>query len=211
MKLPRFYPIIDTASAKQHGCGAVLMAEALLESGVKLLQFRHKDQLTRDIFREIETVARLARENGVLLIVNDRADIAKMVGAGVHVGQDDLSPCEVRTLLGPDAVVGFSTHNRSQLMSAAGEPITYAALGPVFDTPSKSNADAPLGVEELKALRALSPRPLVAIGGMTRTNARAVLDAGADAVAVIADLFPDSCDKASMRARAEEWIQVAGE
>jgi thiamine-phosphate pyrophosphorylase len=131
-------------------------------------------------------VARLCREDGVDLIVNDRADFAMLLQAGLHVGQDDLSPRDARKLMGPDAVIGFSSHSARQLSAAGGEPVDYVALGPVFRTVSKCNPYPVIGVDEVRRCRALLEQPLGAIGGITRENSLEVLNAGADSVAVIA-------------------------
>jgi thiamine-phosphate pyrophosphorylase len=153
-------------------------------------------------------VARVCREEGADLIVNDRADFAMLLGAGLHLGQDDLTPREARKLMGPDAIIGFSSHNVNQLCAAGGEPVDYIALGPVFQTGSKRNPDPVVGVEELQRCRALVDKPLVAIGGITRENALNVLHAGADSVAVIAGLLPDPATAQSLRHRMEEWQQI---
>ena len=155
-------------------------------------------------------MAALCRQAGATLIVNDRADIAKLLGAGLHVGQDDLAPTDARALLGDEAVIGYSTHNAAQLRDAAAEPVDYIALGPIFGTTSKQNPDPAVGIDELRRCRALVEKPLVGIGGITRENARAVFDAGADAVAVIADLLPESAAAADVRQRIEEWRGIAG-
>jgi thiamine-phosphate pyrophosphorylase len=102
-------------------------------------------------------------------------------------------------------MLGFSTHNEAQLRAAASEPVDYLALGPIFGTSTKLNPDPVVGVDELRRLRALTTRPLVAIGGITRANALSVLDAGADSVAVIGDLFPDD---GNIRGRVEQWISL---
>ena len=114
-----------------------------------------------------------------------------LFAAALHLGQDDLLPSVARRVVGPDAIVGFSTHNEAQLRAASVEPVDYLALGPIFGTVTKENPDPTVGVDELRRLRPLSNRPLVAIGGITRANARQVLEAGADSVAVIGDLFPE--------------------
>jgi thiamine-phosphate pyrophosphorylase len=147
-------------------------------------------------------------EAGADLIVNDRADIAMLLGAGLHVGQDDLPPRDARKLMGTDAPIGFSSHNPAQLSAAGGEPVDYVALGPLFPTASKLNPDPVVGVEELRRCRALIEKPLVAIGGITLENAAEVWDAGADSVAVIASLLPKSPTAQSMRRRMEEWRQA---
>jgi thiamine-phosphate pyrophosphorylase len=204
VRIPAFYPILDTETAARRGAGVVLAAEAILEAGVRILQFRHKGFFSRDVLAELERIAALCREARAQLVVNDRADIARLTGAALHLGQQDLTPTDARRVVDADAPIGFSTHNERQLREAAVQPVDYLALGPIFGTASKQNPDPVVGLEELRRLRPLSARPLVAIGGITRANARSVLSAGADSVAVIGDLFPDGGD---IRARAEEWIK----
>ena len=112
-------------------------------------------------------------------------------------------------LMGADAVIGFSSHNARQVCAAGGEPVDYVAFGPVFPTASKRNPDPVTGIETVKECRALVEKPLVAIGGITRETARAVLAAGADSVAVIGDLLPAEITSLSLRQRMEQWQQLA--
>ena len=189
--LPRFYPILDTQVALKYGIEPVEAARQILRAGARILQFRHKGFLSREAFGWLEQIAELTCKAGVLLVVNDRADLAKLFGAGLHLGQDDLPPSAARSIVGSDAMVGFSTHNEAQLLAAAHEPADYLALGPIFGTATKENPDPVVGLHELRRIRPLTARPLVAIGGINRANARSVLDAGADSIAVIGDLFPD--------------------
>jgi thiamine-phosphate pyrophosphorylase len=205
MVLPRFYPILDTEVALRRGIDPTSAARQILEGGAKILQFRHKGFLSREAFAWLEQIAEVTRAAGATLVVNDRADLAKLFGAALHLGQDDLLPSVARRVIGTDAIVGYSTHNEAQLRAACGEPADYLALGPIFGTITKENPDPAVGVEELRRLRPLSNRPLVAIGGITRANAFQVLEAGADSVAVIGDLFPED---GNIRARAEEWLRV---
>jgi thiamine-phosphate pyrophosphorylase len=184
-------------------------AEALLEGGAGILQLRHKQHWGRAVFDAAREIARMCREAGALFVVDDRADIAMLLDAGLHVGQDDLPPRDARRLLGSDAVIGFSSHNVQQVCAAGGEPVDYLAFGPVFPTASKRNPDPVTGIEALKECRALVEKPLVAIGGITRETAAAVWAAGADAVAVIGDLLPAGLTSLSLRQRMEEWQQVA--
>lgn len=205
MILPRIYPIVDTETLANQGIGIELAATAFLEGGAEILQFRHKGHWTREIVATAQAVAQLCGEASVRLIINDRADFALLLQAGLHLGQDDLPPRDARKLLGPAAIVGHSTHNPQQLCAAAAEPVDYVALGPVFATASKLNPDPVLGLEEVRRCRPLVEKPLVAIGGITRENVIDVLRAGADSVAIISGLLPESATAASLRRRMEEW------
>jgi thiamine-phosphate pyrophosphorylase len=209
MKLPRVYPILDTGAMEARGFPLTRAAAAWLEGGAGILQLRHKDLWGRAAFEAAREIARMCREAGALFIVDDRADIAMLLEAGLHVGQDDLPPRDARRLLGSDAVIGFSSHNLQQVSAAGGEPVDYVAFGPVFPTASKRNPDPVTGIEGLKECRALVEKPLVAIGGITRETAAAVLAAGADSVAAIGDLLPAELTSVSLRQRMEEWQRLA--
>jgi thiamine-phosphate pyrophosphorylase len=193
MTLPPFYPIIDTVPA----------AEAVLEAGARILQFRHKGFFSRQAFENANRIAALCRSAGALFVVNDRADVAKLLNAALHLGQDDLAPSDARRIMPAASIIGFSTHNELQLLAGHKEPVDYLAIGPIFATGSKQNPDPVVGLDRLRALRALTQKPLVAIGGITRELAPQVFEAGADSVAVIGDLFPD------VRARAKDWIAIS--
>ncbi len=208
MILPRLYPILDTRLLAARNITPRDAAIGLIEGGAGILQLRHKGDWTRSIFEEASQVARLCRESGVAMVINDRADIALLLGAGLHVGQDDLPARDARRLMGPGAALGFSTHNSAQLREGDAEPVDYLALGPIFGTISKLNPDPIVGLESLRSWRGLTAKPLVAIGGITRENARAVLASGADSVAVIGDLIPESCTARTLRARMEEWQEI---
>ncbi|MFY9725149.1 MAG: thiamine phosphate synthase [Bryobacteraceae bacterium] len=208
--LPRLYPILDTGTLERRGLGLVEAAAAMLEGGARVLQIRHKGLWNGKALEAAREVASLCRQAGATLIVNDRADIAVLLAAGVHVGQDDLAPADVRALLGDGPLIGYSSHNAAQLRDAVAEPVDYLALGPIFSTSSKPNPDPVVGLDGLRRCRALVAKPLVAIGGITRENARAVFEAGADAVAVIADLLPASAAAADLRQRIEEWRSITG-
>ncbi len=208
LKLPAIYPIMDTDSLEARGFSVTKAAAAFLEGGAGILQLRHKAQWTRSVFETAREAARLCREAGALFIVDDRADIAMLLGAGLHVGQDDLPPRDARRLMGSEAVIGFSSHNVAQVCAADGEPVDYLAFGPLFPTASKRNPDPVTGVEALKECRALVEKPLVAIGGITRETAAAAWAAGADSVAVIGDLLPAELSSLSLRQRMKEWQQL---
>ncbi len=206
--LPRLYPILDTASLARRGRQPVFFAEALLEGGARILQFRQKEHFSRQMFETAQTVAALCARAGAQFVINDRADIAAILDAGLHLGQDDLAPLLARRVLGPGRLLGFSTHNAEQLQSANSEPADYLAIGPIFTTGSKDRPAPQVGLENIPTLRRLTPRPLVAIGGITRATAQSVLRAGADSIAVIGDLLPEEITKATVRERTEEWIRL---
>jgi thiamine-phosphate pyrophosphorylase len=208
MRLPRVYPLVETESLAARQIPIEKAAAAFLEGGAGILQIRHKGHWSRAIYDSARAVARLCREAGATFIVNDRADIAMLLDAGVHVGQDDLAPRDVRKLIGPDPVLGYSSHNLDQLCAAGGEPVDYVAFGPVFRTATKQNPDPVVGVDEIRRCRPLLDKPLVAIGGITLDNARSVLDAGADSLAIIAGLLPESPTAQSLRTRMEQWQQL---
>jgi len=208
VRLPRLYPILDTALLAARGCPLETAADAMLEGGAQILQIRHKGHWPRDLYEQAESIAAACRQAAIPFIVNDRADIALLLQAGLHVGQDDLPPADVRRLLGEDAIIGFSTHNARQLSEAAAEPVTYLAIGPIFATQSKIKPDPVVGLDQLRAWKPLTTKPLVAIGGITRATARSVLDAGATSLAVISDLLPPDCSAGSIRERLQEWRAV---
>jgi thiamine-phosphate pyrophosphorylase len=205
MTLPPLYPILDTTTLERRGLGLVEAAEAMIEGGARILQLRHKGHFHRSLFADAESLAGLCEQAGVSYIIDDRADIARLVGAGLHVGQEDLPPAMARQLIGATPTLGFSTHNAGQLRAAEEEPVDYLAVGPIFSTGSKDRPDPVVGTANLRQWRSLTERPLVAIGGITRENALEVLAAGADSVAVIGDLYPARLNRASLRRRITEW------
>jgi thiamine-phosphate pyrophosphorylase len=207
MRLPRFYPILDTATL---AIPLEVASGILLEEGAQILQLRHKEHFSREMFDTAGRVATLCRQAGALFVLNDRADLAALLDAAVHLGQEDLTPEQARRVMG-SSVIGYSTHNEAQLRSSNDQPADYVALGPIFQTLSKRNPDPVVSVLELKRLRSLTDRPLVAIGGITRENADAALAAGADSVAVIGDLCPREGDRAALRERAREWMRLTNE
>jgi thiamine-phosphate pyrophosphorylase len=147
----------------------------------------------------------IVRPLSVRLIMNDRADLCLAVDFdGVHVGQDDLSPESVRKIIGPDRWLGVSTHNPQQLCEADLTSADYLAIGPVFATSSKEKPDPVVGLDGVRRARALTRKPLVAIGGITRANAASVIEAGADSVAVISDLIREPGKS------AEEFLRILG-
>ncbi len=208
--LPRFYPVLDTAVLAGRNITPLSAAEALLDAGVKILQYRHKSAWIEAQFEEAKTIAELCKQAGILFVVNDRADFASLLGAALHLGQDDVPPVPARTIVS-NGVIGLSTHNGFQLERGDTEPVQYLSLGPIFPTTSKANPDPVLRPSGLHALRPLTRKPICAIGGITLSNACEVLNAGADSVAVISDLVDRSGNGLQLRQRAEEWLSlVAG-
>ncbi len=188
MILPKLYAITDTQLSN---CSHVEIVERLLAGGARLIQVRDKQASAKDLFESTQACLKLTRAAGATLIVNDRTDIALAADAdGVHLGQDDLTVAEARALLGPDKIIGVSTHSLAQVEAALLTSANYVAIGPVFPTATKANAEPMVGVELLRQARRLTSLPLVAIGGITLATARAVLAAGADSVAVISALYP---------------------
>src|SRR5271166_4025213 len=203
MLIPRLYPILDAACFPEANA-MFAAAEELAAAGCTLLQYRNKSGSARRMLEEARELRARLRPN-VILIMNDRADLCLAAGFdGLHVGQDDLSPEAARSILGSTRWLGVSTHNPEQLADADLTSANYLAIGPVFATGSKANPDPVVGLEGVRRARGLTRKPLVAIGGITRAHARSVIDAGADAVAVISDLIRDP------RKSAEEFLRVLG-
>jgi thiamine-phosphate diphosphorylase len=171
------------------------------------VQYRHKALFTEARFEEAREIADTCRRAGTTFILNDRADFARLLGCGVHVGQDDLPAASARALLGADALIGLSTHNKEQFREALAQPVDYIALGPIFGTKSKNNPDPEVGLRRLAELSRVTKLPLVAIGGIDMENAAAVLAGGADCVAVISGILPEqSGNLAALEERAAEWL-----
>jgi thiamine-phosphate pyrophosphorylase len=205
MNLPKLYAIVDVScfAPPLRTTGAMVdYARDLAAGGATLIQYRNKVGSTREMLdhaREIRHVL----DDGVTLILNDRADICVAADfQGVHVGQEDLSAEGARMVIGPSRILGVSTHNLDQLREADAGPADYIAFGPVFKTSSKQKADPLVGLDGIRAARAATKKPLVAIGGITRANARSVIDAGADSLAVIAELL------SSPSKVAEEFLRL---
>jgi len=203
MFLPRLYPILD-AACFPNAAALFAAAEEFAAAGCTLLQYRNKSGRARHMLDEARELRARLRPN-VILIMNDRADLCLAAGFdGLHVGQDDLSPEAARLIIGSARWLGVSTHNPEQLAEADKTSANYLAIGPVFATASKANPDPVVGLEGVRRARELTRKPLVAIGGIARSNARSVIEAGADAVAVISDLIRDP------RKSAEEFLRILG-
>jgi len=208
LNLPRVYPILDTATLERLNLDPIHAAAALLEASARILQFRHKTFWSREVFAQAHEIAALCRNADALFIVNDRADYASVLDAGLHLGQEDMLPADARRVIGRDAIIGFSTHSPDQMRAAQSEPVDYVAFGPVFQTASKERPDPTVGPDTLRTVRTLTQKPLVAIGGITRDNAAICWSAGADSVAVIAGLFPTPCSPLAIRDRMTEWLSL---
>jgi thiamine-phosphate pyrophosphorylase len=192
LSLPRLYPILVPSRI---GAGTLAeicdFAEELAGGGATLIQLREKNSSAKEILRVARALRRVLPSE-VALILNDRADLALAAAAeGVHVGQDDIPADSARRIVGPDRIVGLSTHNPEQVREADATKADYVAVGPVFATVSKDNPDPVIGLEGVRQARALTQKPIVAIGGIAVENCRSVIEAGADSVAVITELLRD--------------------
>jgi thiamine-phosphate pyrophosphorylase len=189
--LPSLNAIADVDAAARAGWQPLDLVRAFLDGGATFIQIRGKGLPSGALLDLCDAAVALAAPFAARIIVNDRPDIARMTGAaGVHVGQDDLPAADARRLVGPDAIVGLSTHTVPQIEAALREPITYLAVGPVFGTRTKDTGYAAIGLDLVRAAAARAGRvPVVAIGGITVDTAPAVIEAGATAVAVIGDLL----------------------
>jgi thiamine-phosphate pyrophosphorylase len=187
------YVICDAEACALAGWSLVDFASACLDGGARLLQIRAKASSGRVLLEATSAIVGRAASVQATVIVNDRADIARMAGAsGVHVGQADMTPADVRAVAGARAVVGLSTHTLEQVHQAVREPISYLAIGPVFGTTTKETGYEAVGLELVRATAALAGAaelPVVAIGGITLERAADVVAAGARSVAVIGDLL----------------------
>ena len=185
--LPRLYVILDAGllTVPEAEC-----AQKLADVGVRLLQYRNKQASARELFESSKKLVSLLAPLKVSVVVNDRADIAALAGAdGVHVGQEDLDVEEARQVVGTKKLVGVSTHNLEQFQRAAASSSDYIAVGPIFETGTKSNPDPIVGTEFIREVRPLTDKPIVAIGGITLERAAGIIESGADSVAVISDIL----------------------
>ena len=189
--LPPLHAIVDVEVAARAGWDPLDLARAFLDGGARCLQVRAKSLASGPLLELSRAVVASARPFGAAVIVNDRADVARLAeAAGVHVGQEDLAPADARAVLGPDAIVGFSTHTLDQFERGLREPVSYLAIGPVFGTSTKDTGYDAVGLTLLEAAARLAPQcPIVAIGGVTLDNAASAWAAGACSVAVIGDLL----------------------
>jgi thiamine-phosphate pyrophosphorylase len=194
--LPRLYAIADASFGD-----CVRLAEGFFAGGARLLQLRNKNAGAGEFLAQVEQVL-AAAPTDACVIVNDRVDVALLAGAaGVHLGQTDLAPAEARRILGPDRIIGFSTHNFEQAINADKLPVDYIAVGPIFATSTKQNPDPVVGLPLLTEICRSVHKPVVAIGGIKLEQANDVLKAGATSIAVIRDLL----DTGNLVMRVREW------
>jgi len=203
--------VVDVEAAERAGWTAIDLAAAYVAGGARFLQIRAKTLAGAAFLDLTLRICELARPAGAVVVVNDRADVARLSRAdGVHLGQDDLPVAAARAIVGIEAMIGISTHTERQLDAAIGQPLTYVAVGPVFGTSTKATGYEPVGLDRVRyaasrlrgghAARLSALPGLVAIGGITIDSAAAVIEAGATAVAVITDLLVTGDPEARVRA-----------
>jgi thiamine-phosphate pyrophosphorylase len=198
--IPKLYAIVDAQALAKREIALGAFAEELRAAGVSLVQYRDKAGTPQQILQAASALREAFAGTTCRLILNDRADLAVLADFnGVHVGRLDLSPDDARRVVGASRWVGVSTHTDEQVRAADSTTADYLAIGPVFATGTKVDTEPVVGLQGVRRARALTGKPLVAIGGITRANARSVIDAGADSVAVISGLISP----------AESTVQVA--
>lgn len=204
LKLPTLYPITDV---RLSGHSHAEQIERLAAGGATFIQLRDKTARPSDFYKAALEAVAAARRLNVRVIINDRVDVALAVKAdGVHLGQDDLPPEAVRRVVGPDFIIGYSTHNLEQAMRADSTPADYVAIGPVFQTSTKENPDPVVALDEVRAIKESISKPLVAIGGITLSRSRPLLEAGADSLAIISDLYSTG----NITERARQYLLELG-
>ena len=203
LQLDPLYPITD--SNNQNGLSHTELVEHFLGAGVRFLQIREKTLSDSLFYTQLVQIRSLCKSAGAQFLVNDRVDLALAAGgSGVHLGQEDLPVGKARTLLGTDAIIGLSTHNRRQFLEAQSLDIDYVAIGPVFRTSTKEIGNPTLGREGVRDLVKLSRHPVVAIGGISLREAPLLWKAGVDSVAVISDIV----DCATPRERILQYVEL---
>jgi thiamine-phosphate pyrophosphorylase len=189
VRLPRLYAIVDAEMLASRGIELAGFVKDLRDAGVTLVQYRDKLGDEQEIVRNAKIITDIFRGREATLVMNDSPALTHRVGwNAVHVGQTDAAITEARQILPQGGIVGCSTHTDQQVIAADAAVADYIAIGPVFATSSKKNAEPVVGLQGVRRARALTGRPLVAIGGITFENAASVIEAGADSVAVIGAL-----------------------
>jgi thiamine-phosphate pyrophosphorylase len=186
-KFQPLYPIIDPEISPRPLKSLII---ELARAGVSLVQLREKKSSSKRYLEDALELTEFAQQHGVAIIINDRTDIAWLTGArGVHLGQEDLPVLEARKILGPNRIIGSSTHNLKQALEAQETSADYVAIGPIFATTSKEKPDPVVEWGELQQIRTKVTKPLIAIGGITTENAKSLFEIGVDSVAVIRDIL----------------------
>jgi thiamine-phosphate pyrophosphorylase len=195
LRLPRLYPIVDAQLLARRGLALSWFVEKLRDAGVTLLQYRDKQGSDEEMLRNAKIIDEVFRGHRPTLVMNDSPVLAMLSDwNAVHVGQGDAAISEARAILRPGGMVGCSTHTDEQVRAAEASGADYIAIGPVFATSTKTDAEPVVGLEGVERARRLTTRPLVAIGGITPQNAASVIEAGADSVAVIGALLSPGAD-----------------
>ena len=209
LDLPKIYPITDTRIS---GLSHLEQVRRLANGGATFIQLRDKIAPAGEFFRTASRAVDFAKSVGLRIVINDRVDLAIALGAdGVHLGQDDLPPIHARRLLGDERTIGFSTHTIEQVRAALELPVDYIAFGPIFGTSTKKNPDPVVGIDGLRSAREIAKDiPLVAIGGITRSNVAEVLSAGAHSAAIISDLLSDPDEISQTTAALLESANIVG-
>ena len=189
--LPRLYPIVDAGLLRRSGISFESFAMELRIAGIRFLQLRDKESPDGELLARARILRSIFPAGDATLILNDRPDLCVPAGFdGVHLGQEDDAPEKARAMIGPERILGYSTHNAAQMQAAAGCPVDYLAIGPVFATTSKERPDPVVGPGGVREARRLTRRPLVAIGGITEATSAEVMRSGADSLALISALLP---------------------
>ncbi len=205
--LPKLYAICDAGLLAQRDISPEMFCRDLYAAGVRCMQYRNKSANAAQLLAAAR-ILRASVGRDVILVLNDRADVCELSSCdGLHIGQEDLTPEGARRVIGSGRLLGISTHNEAQLDTANQTDADYIAIGPVYATTSKANPDPVIGLEGVRRARMLTGKPLVAIGGITQSNARDVIEAGADSVAIISALIP-SKSNAFAQQLAEDFLKL---
>ena len=206
----RLYAILDAESCARRGLGLLSVAQAWRAAGIRLLQYRDKSNTDAAVLSNARAIGDVFASSDAVLILNDRVHLVSSAGwHGVHVGQGDMRLAEARAIIGPKAILGASTHTAIEVEAANHQDCDYIAVGPVFATATKLDAEASVGLAGVRAARALTAKPLVAIGGITRASVAEVRAAGADSLAVISALLPAGVDGANgLKRTAQDFLRA---
>jgi thiamine-phosphate pyrophosphorylase len=205
--LPKLYAICDAELLAQRGISPEVFCRNLYAAGVRCMQYRDKGANAAQFLANARALRDSIRRDAIL-VLNDRADVCELSSCdGLHIGQEDLTPGGARRVIGSGRLLGISTHNEAQLVAANATDADYIAIGPVYTTTSKANPDPLIGIEGVHRARRLTGKPLVAIGGIAQSNARDVIEAGADSVALISALVPSNSNVCAQQL-AEDFLKV---